>query len=76
MTKFKFVFALAVAICLASVAWADSLELRNGSLIKGKFVGGTDSYVSFQVGTSIQQYNLSDIRSIKFGSSESEANDT
>lgn len=76
MTKFKFVFALAVAICLASVAWADSLELRNGSLIKGKFVGGTDSYVSFQVGTSIQQYNLSDIRAIKFGSSEPEANDT
>lgn len=76
MTKFKFAFVLAVAVCLASVAWADSLELRNGSLIKGKFVGGTDSYVSFQVGTSVQQYNLGDIRAIKFDSSESEANDT
>jgi hypothetical protein len=31
---------------------ADSLELRNGSLIKGKFMGGTESEISFQVGSS------------------------
>jgi len=73
--KFKLSSGLAFALCLASVAWADSLELRNGSLIKGKFVGGTDSYVSFQVGTSIQKYNLADIISIKFDS-ESEGNDS
>jgi len=67
--KFKWSFGLALTLCVA-VAWADSLELRNGSLIKGKFVGGTDSYVSFQVGSSIQKYDLADIVSIKFDSAE------
>ena len=33
---------------------ADSLELKNGSLIKGKFMGGTQTSISFQVGSSAQ----------------------
>jgi hypothetical protein len=48
--------------------WADSLELKNGSLIKGKFIGGTESEISFQVGSSVQKYNLADIASLKFDS--------
>ena len=66
--KFKLICRLVLALSVASLAWADSLELRNGSLIKGKFVGGTDSYVSFQVGSSIQKYNIADIVSLKFDS--------
>jgi hypothetical protein len=42
-----------------------SLELKNGSLIKGKFMGGTESEISFQVGSSVQKYNLADIVSLK-----------
>ena len=61
--------ALLILICIAvSVAWADSLELRNGSLIKGKFMGGTASEISFQVGSSLQSYSLTDVRSLKFDS--------
>jgi hypothetical protein len=52
----------------ASLAWADSLELKNGSLIKGKFIGGTEFEISFQVGSSVQKYNLADIVSLKFDS--------
>jgi hypothetical protein len=66
---------LAIALWLgASLAWADSLELKNGSLIKGKFMGGTESEISFQVGSSVQKYNLADIVTLKFDS-ESEASD-
>ena len=66
---------LLIALWLgASIAWADSLELKNGSLIKGKFMGGTESEISFQVGSSVQKYNLSDIASLKFDS-ERAAND-
>jgi hypothetical protein len=68
MTRFKLIRRLVVALCLStSMAWSDSLELKNGSLIKGKFMGGTDSAISFQVGSSVQQYSLADIASIKFG---------
>lgn len=67
--KRKVNLALVVALCLvASMAWADSLELKNGSLIKGKFVGGTDTQITFQVGSSRQTYNISDIVSLKFDS--------
>ena len=52
----------------ASLTWADSLELKNGSLIKGKFMGGTESEISFQVGSTVQKYNLADIVSLKFDS--------
>ena len=60
-----------VGLCVAVVAArADSLELKNGSLIKGKFTGGTQTSISFQVGSSVQSYDVADIRSLRF---ESEA---
>ena len=58
-----------VALCVTvAVARADSLELKNGSLIKGKFMGGTQTSISFQVGSSGQSYDVADIRSLQFGS--------
>ena len=67
--KFKLSSAVIIALLVASSgAWADSLELKNGSLIKGKFIGGTDSEISFQVGSSIQKYKIIDVASIKFDS--------
>src|SRR5208283_5730398 len=67
--KFNLNCGLVIAFCLAaSIAWADSLELKNGSLIEGKFLSGTDSQITFQVGSSVQTYNLADIVALKFDS--------
>lgn len=67
--NFKLKCALVVALCLVgSIARADSLELKNGSLIEGKFIGGTETEISFQVASSVQRYNLADIASVKFDS--------
>ena len=56
-----------VALCVAVVAArADSLELKNGSLIQGRFMGATQASISFQVGSSVQSYDVSDIRSLQF----------
>ena len=63
--KCGFITALSLA---APMAWADSLELKNGSLIKGKFLGGTGTEISFQVGSTVQKYNVADIVSLKFDS--------
>jgi hypothetical protein len=63
--KCGFLTALTLA---ASMAWADTLELKNGSLIKGKFLGGTDTEISFQVGSTVQKYKVADIVSLKFDS--------
>jgi hypothetical protein len=62
---------LMMALCLApSMASADSLALKNGSIINGKFMGGTETEISFQVGSSVQKYKLGNIASLKFDSQE------
>jgi hypothetical protein len=61
--KYGFLTALTLA---ASMAWADTLELKNGSLIKGKFLGGTETEISFQVGSTVQKYQVADVVSLKF----------
>jgi hypothetical protein len=73
--KFNPNHSLVIALCLvASMACADSLELKNGSLIKGKFMGGTETEISFRVGSSVQKYNLADIVSLKFASETAASN--
>ena len=67
--KFQLNCALVIALCLVvSSLWADSLELKNGSPINGRFIGGTESEVNFQVGSSLQSYNLPDVVSLQFDS--------
>src|SRR5215469_10063187 len=62
-------FGLVFVMCLAvSAALADSLELKNGSLVKGTFMGGDGNTVNFQVGSSLQTYNVGDIRTLRFNS--------
>jgi hypothetical protein len=62
---------LAMLALVASMAWADTLQLKNGSMIKGRFLGGTDTQVSFQVGSTVQKYSVNDVVSIRFDSESS-----
>jgi hypothetical protein len=67
--KLKLKCGFFTALVLAgSMAWADTLELKNGSLIKGKFLGGTAAEISFQLGSTVQKYNVADVVSLKFDS--------
>jgi hypothetical protein len=63
----KQMWVVIVSICMAAVvARGDSLELKNGSLINGKFMGGTETSIAFQVGSSVQSYDVADVRSLRF----------
>src|SRR5215468_4337903 len=54
-------------MCLVvSAAMADSLELKNGSVIKGKFMGGDQNSIKFQVESSMQSYSVGDVRALRF----------
>lgn len=65
----KQIWRAIIALCVAAVAArADSLELKNGSLIKGKFMGGTHASITFQVGSSVQSYDVADVRWLRFDS--------
>ena len=59
---------LSMLTLAASIAWADTLELKNGSVIKGKFLGGTETEITYQVGSTSQKFNIVDIISLKFDS--------
>src|SRR5215469_13881045 len=62
-------FGLVFVMCLAvSAVLADSLELKNGSLVKGRFIGGDGNSINFQIGSSLQTYNVGDIRTLRFNS--------
>ena len=69
MVKFarNYIFLL-VLFLVSSSAWSDTLELKNGSVIKGKFISRTDTDISFQVGSSVQKYSVADVVSLKFDS--------
>jgi hypothetical protein len=58
---------------VGALAWCDTLELKNGSVIKGTYVGGSETEISFRVGSSVQQYAVSDVASLKFDARESAA---
>ncbi len=64
--KSRFVFVVAVSLLLVSAAWADSLQLKNGSTIKGKYLGGTETEITFQVGSTVQRYAVADVESLTF----------
>ncbi|MGB6693428.1 MAG: hypothetical protein WBE56_04550, partial [Terracidiphilus sp.] len=72
--KLKLKWGSVVALILAaSMASADTLELKNGSRIKGKYQGGTETQVSFQVGSTVLKFNVADIVSLKFDSETAES---
>src|SRR5690348_14958325 len=52
----------------ATLSWADTLELKNGSVIKGTYVGGSETQISFRVASSVQHFAVQDVLSLKFDS--------
>ncbi|HEV8493145.1 MAG TPA: hypothetical protein VGR76_12785 [Candidatus Angelobacter sp.] len=71
----RFALAMIVAgMCLPLIfAHADTLELKNGSVIKGTFIGGSEAQLSFRVGSTVQHYAVADISALKFDSDSSRA---
>src|SRR5215475_337298 len=65
LQKFGLVFVMSLIV---SAAMADCLELKNGSLVKGRFMGGGQNSIRFQVGSSMQTYNVVDIHTLRFDS--------
>jgi hypothetical protein len=45
---------------------ADSLQLKNGNFVQGKYMGGTDRAVQFEVNGKMRLYDINQILSISF----------
>ena len=63
-----------VLICLfTTISGADSLELRDGRHLHGKYVGGTSTAVSFMADGIVQNLPVSDVLLLVFGEGSIEA---
>lgn len=58
--------------CFAPGMRADSLQLKNGNFVQGKYLGGTQSAVQFEVNGRIRLYDIDEILSISFAAASAD----
>src|ERR1700754_1942484 len=69
MTRFaRSVAATALGLLFAGAAMADTLELKDGRVITGRFLGGTQALMRFSVNGEVQTFNVTEIVALTFTS--------
>jgi hypothetical protein len=68
-TRFVRNLILVVAACSALAA-ADSIQLRNGRHLQGKYLGGTTTVIGFMTSGSVEYFATSDVLALMFDASE------
>src|SRR5712692_8674132 len=62
----RFMSAVALALFFVGTAEADTLELKDGRVLKGKYLGGTQAVMRFEVNGEVQTFNTLDIVALTF----------
>jgi len=60
--------AVALGLFFAGAAFADTLELKDGRVLKGKYLGGTQAVLRFEINGEVQTFNTSDAVALTFTS--------
>ncbi len=63
---YRFLAAVALGLFFVGVAAADTLELKDGRVLKGKYLGGTQAVLRFEVSGEVQAFNTNDIVALTF----------
>jgi hypothetical protein len=58
--------ALAVGLFFVGVAAADTLELKSGKIVQGKYLGGTAAVLRFEVNGEVQTFGTNDVVALTF----------
>jgi hypothetical protein len=75
MSKFyRFLAVLALGLLSVGTAGADTLELKDGRVLKGKYLGGTQAVMRFEVNGEVQTFNTTDIVALTFTGYSGSAN--
>ena len=70
------VLIYSLVICLgvmASVSLADTLVLKNGLTLEGRYKGGTEQTIQFETSGKVQEISLTEIKSLTFSVPETQA---
>lgn len=62
----RFFTAIIAGLFFVSLAAADTLELKSGRVVQGKYLGGTQHVVRFEVNGEVQTFNTNDIVALTF----------
>jgi len=62
----RFFAAIAVGLFFVCVAAADTLELKSGKVVQGRYLGGTASILRFEVNGEVQTFSTNDILALTF----------
>src|SRR5229473_5779061 len=63
---YRFLAAVALGLFFVGVAAADTLEFKDGRVLKGKYLGGTQAQLRFEVNGEVQTFNTTDIVALTF----------
>jgi len=62
----QFLTMFALGLFFLGTAAADTLELKDGKVLKGKYLGGTQAVLRFELNGEVQTFNTSDIVALTF----------
>jgi hypothetical protein len=62
----RYLAAIALALFSVSVAGADTLELKSGKVVQGRYLGGTQTVLRFEVNGEVQTFNTNEIVALTF----------
>jgi hypothetical protein len=71
----RFLAVLVTGLFLAVVASADTLELKDGRVLNGRYLGGTAVVMRFEVNGEVQTFRTADIVALTFTSNSSAPQD-
>src|SRR5260370_37816361 len=71
----RFICAVGLALFFAGAATADTLELKDGRVLKGKYLGGTQAMMRFELNGEVQTFNTTDIVALTFTGRSGSAGD-
>src|SRR5229473_5485430 len=62
----KALVAAVAALLLAGIGFADTLELKDGRVLQGRYLGGTQAVLRFEVNGDVQTFPTTDIVALTF----------
>jgi hypothetical protein len=62
----RFVATAALGLVFVTVAAADTLELKDGRVLQGRYLGGTQAVLRFEVDGNVQTFGVNDVVALTF----------
>ena len=62
----RFVATAALSLFVVAVAAADTLELKDGRVLQGRYLGGTQAVLRFEIEGNVQTFGVNDVVALTF----------